>query len=77
MRSINEGIRNGEFAITQKQVIISIIPKGDKQREYLKNWRPISLLNISYKIISGCIAAHFKDSLAQNNTYISEGLSEE
>ena len=63
LRSINEGIEKGELSITQKQGIISIIPKGDKVRELLKNWRPISLLNITYKIFSGCMAARLKTVL--------------
>ena len=49
-----------ELSITQKQGIITILPKSNKQREYLKNWRPISLLNVSYKILSSCIANRLK-----------------
>ena len=39
------------------------IPKGDKPREYIKNWRPISLLNVVYKIGSACIANRLKPVL--------------
>lgn len=55
---------------TQKQGIITFIPKGNKPREYIKNWRPISLLNTSYKIWSGCIARRAKsvlDSIIHEN----------
>ena len=48
---------------TQKEGIIICIPKGDKPREYLKNWRPISLLNVVYKIASSCIAERVKRAL--------------
>ena len=45
-------------------ISISIsIPKGDKPREFIKNWRPISLLNLVYKIGSGCIANRLKNVL--------------
>lgn len=69
LRSINEGYIKGELSITQKQGIIMCIPKGDKPREYLQNWRPITLLNVVYKIASGCIAERFKSVL---NKIISE-----
>ena len=36
------------------------IPKGNKDKKLLKNWRPISLLNVVYKIGSVCIASRFK-----------------
>ena len=70
IRSINLGFQKGELSTTQKQGIISILPKGDKPREFLKNWRPISLLNVSYKIVSACIANRIKkvlDFLIHNN----------
>ena len=60
LRSINEGFTHGELSVTQKQGIITCIPKDNKDRRYLKNWRPISLLNISYKLASGVIANRLK-----------------
>ena len=42
--------------ILQKRGIISLIPKKDKDRKYLKNWRPISLLNNDYKIVTKALA---------------------
>lgn len=63
LMSANEGFEKGMLSTTQKLGIISIIPKDDKCREYLKNWRPISLLNVSYKLISACIANRLKQVL--------------
>ena len=61
VRSINHGYRNNMLSITQRHgVNITLLPKGDKPKQYLKNWRPITLLNTVYKIASGCIAARFK-----------------
>ena len=69
VRAINDGFDAGEMSPTQKEGIIVCIPKGDKPREYLKNWRPISLLNVVYKIATSCIAEGMKKVLP---TLISE-----
>ena len=63
IRAINEGYKNGELSITQRQGVITCIPKGNKDKLYLKNWRPISLLNTSYKIASASIALRLKNTL--------------
>ena len=60
VRTLNDSFRKGELSITQKQGIIVCLPKGDKSREYLTNWRPITLLNVVYKIGSTCIANRLK-----------------
>ena len=63
VRSLNKGFLKGELSITQKQGVITCIPKGDKDKMLLKNWRPISLLNVCYKIASGSIANRLKNIL--------------
>ena len=60
VRSINHGYKNNILSITQRHGVITLLPKGDKPKQYLKNWRPITLLNTVYKIASGSIAARFK-----------------
>jgi exonuclease III len=63
VRSLNEGFINKQMSITQREGIIVCLPKGDKPREFLKNWRPISLLNVTYKIGSSCISNRIKTVL--------------
>ena len=60
LRSLNEAFIKGELSITQKQSVITCIPKGDKPKQFLKNWRQISLLNVDYKILSGVLAKRMK-----------------
>ena len=52
LRSLNHAYENGELSITQRLGIITLLPKhakGDKPKQFLKNWRSITLLNITYK----------------------------
>ena len=64
VKSFNCSILKGELSTSQKLGIISILPKGTKPREFLKNWRPISLLNTTYKIFSCRIANRLKKVLS-------------
>ena len=63
VNSLNYGAKTGELSVTQKQGIITCLPKGNKPRHFLKNWHPISLLNTVYKIGSAAIANRFKSVL--------------
>ena len=63
LRSLNYGYRTGSLSVTQKQGIITCLPKPGKSRHYLKNWRPISLLNVVYKLASSVIANRLKTTL--------------
>ena len=42
----------GELCTSQRQAIIKLIEKKDKDKRLIQNWRPISLLNVDAKIIS-------------------------
>ena len=63
LRSINYAYRNGLLSVTQKQGIITCLPKPNNARNILKNWRPISLLNVIYKLMSSAIANRLKTVL--------------
>lgn len=63
LRSLNYGYRTGSLSVTQKQGIITCLPKPNKARDKLKNWRPISLLNVVYKLASSVIANRIKGVL--------------
>lgn len=42
---------------------MTLLPKGNKPREFSRNLRPIFLLNTTYKILSGCIGNRIKKNL--------------
>ena len=47
----------------QQQGTITLIPKGNKSRQFLTNYRPICLLNTVYKLASAAIANRIKSVL--------------
>jgi len=58
---LNHGALLGKLSISQRQVIISLIPKKKKKDPLLLiNWRPISLLNTDYKLAIKCIATRLE-----------------
>ena len=46
----------GELSNSQKQAIITLLEKKDKDKRKISNWRPISLINVDTKIGSKAIA---------------------
>ena len=63
VESFNYSYNTKNLSISQKQGIITLLPKKDKDTRFLKNWRPISLLNTDYKIMTKCIASRLKEVL--------------
>ena len=63
LNSYNEAFRKGSLSVSQKRGTITLIPKGDENLTELKNWRPISLLNIDYKILSKVLARRMEKVL--------------
>jgi hypothetical protein len=59
-RSLYFGYETGLFSQFQTQGVITCIPKESKDRRYMSNWHPISLLNTDLKISSAAIANRFK-----------------
>ena len=53
----------GELSTSQRQAIIKLLEKSEKDKRYIENWRPISLLNTDTKIISKTIASRLKNVL--------------
>ena len=64
-----------EFSISQRQAIIKLLEKKDREKRLMKNWRPISLLNTDLKIFSKALAAKLKSVLlslitSQQSVYV-------
>ena len=52
INSFNEAFMKREMSPSQRQAVITLIEKQDKDGTYLENWRPISLTNVDAKIAS-------------------------
>ena len=63
LECINESFEKGEMSNTQKQAVITLTENKGKDRCFIENWRPISLLNVDAKIMSKVIAARIKNVL--------------
>ena len=56
-------LQRGELHQSGRRGVISLLPKGDKDPTLLKNWRPLTLLNVDYKILAKALATRLKKIL--------------
>ena len=61
----NHAFSQGELSTSQKQAVVTLIEKKGRDKRYIKNWRPISLLNVDAKIISKILATRLKKVISQ------------
>ena len=72
-----------QLSASQKHAVIKLIEKKGRDKKYIQNWRPISLLNLDVKLIFKALAERLKNVLPEiippnqnayaKNRYISEG----
>ena len=58
-------LQSGELSDDQKRGVVTLVPKKDKNLCQLKNWRPISLLNTDYKILTKLFASRLQKILGK------------
>ena len=63
IKSFNFAFDTGNLSISQRRGIITLIPKPNKDTTSLENLRPISLLNVDYKILTKTIARRLEKVL--------------
>ena len=65
LNTFNEYLDSKRINGQQNLGIITCLPKQGKDRRYMKNWRPITLLNSTYKIFSGLLAERLRSTLEE------------
>ena len=59
-RASHEGLNNKSLLLSHRESIVTLIPKQGKPKDSVKGWRPISLLNVDFKIISSAVSNRMK-----------------
>ena len=62
--TLNHSFEIGQMSASQRQALITLIEKKNKAKTYIKNWRPISLVNINEKIASEVLFSRIRNVLA-------------
>ena len=65
---------HGQLSTSQKQALIILLEKKDKDRRFIKNWRPISLINVDVKIVSKAMAKRLEPFLLEIIHYNQNGF---
>ena len=50
---------------THQEGVITMIPKAGKSPDNIKGWRPITLLNVDFKIISAAVSARIQNVIGK------------
>ena len=64
-RVIDHAFSNDQLSSKIKVGILNLIPKNGKDTRYLKNLRPITVLNTDYQLIEKCISNRLKPCLKE------------
>ena len=63
MKSLSFSFKQGLLSVTQMLGIVTLIPKGDKNKSFHKNWGPLTVLNSLYKMVNRVIAERIRSVL--------------
>lgn len=70
--SLNYAYEAGTLSVSQRRRVINLIPKKDANPHFIKNWRPLTLLNCDYKIDTKAISNRIKSAIPSNILKIME-----
>lgn len=65
IRTFNWVLQTGEIPPSWSEALISVIPKEDKDKQECGNYRPISVLNVDYKLFTSILARRLESILPE------------
>ena len=63
LASLQHALNICSMSHSQHRGILKLVPKKSKNPLWVNNWRPITLLNVDYKILSKTLALRLQDIL--------------
>lgn len=75
--SLNYIHKEGKIPASWKEAIITLIPKENKDRDNCANYRPISILNVDYKLYTFIFSKRFETFISDIIDEDQTGLAEE
>ena len=65
LKALNNSFEKGTLSTSLRQCLIVCLPKKGKQRQFIKNWHPLSMLSVLYKKAAAAIANRIKPYLTK------------
>ena len=75
INSIMKAREKNKLNTSQRQAVIKLKEEKERDTRFIKNWCPIFLLNVDYKIIAKALATRLKKT-AQANIFSTNGICE-
>lgn len=75
--SLSYSLTNGLMSVGQRRGVISLIPKKGADRRFVRNWRPIILLNTDYKSLQRRSPSEYRNKSRRLSTQTKMVLSPE
>ncbi|TWW77606.1 Transposon TX1 uncharacterized 149 kDa protein ORF 2 [Takifugu flavidus] len=60
----NESLASGSLPLSCRRAVVTLLPKKGNLQE-IKNWRPVSLLCMDYRILSKTLASRLREAMEQ------------
>jgi hypothetical protein len=70
----NQRLEKGKYSVSQPQGLIACLPKEGQEKHFMKNWRPITLLSVDFKLASSCRANRLKPILQNTRSQTQKGF---